>query len=128
MRERFDFWSVVTSRIFLSIAGVAVIALVVGIAKSAIRRHQVNQEIVALTQELNSLETRQDSLQRLLKYISTPEFKEREARLRFGLKRPGEQVVVLPGEAPTLALSHAVAVPSSAPPNWRLWYNYFFVE
>lgn len=120
-----DFWSLATSRLFLTVAVGALVAVSAGIVNVALRRSEVEREVEALKAELRQSEGSNDELRRLIEYFSTPEYREREARLRLGLQKPGENVVVVPGVGEA-----AGVLPPTSPalPNWRLWYNYFFVD
>lgn len=120
------FWSIVTSRIFFIIAGLALLGVSTGIVKSVVRRVEVEREISALKNDIRSLEGKNEDLARLINYFQTPEFKEREARLRLGLQKPGENVVVIPrlgenGPGATNTPTEPIFVP-----NWKKWVNYFF--
>jgi len=130
MENSHTFWSIITSRIFLVITTLALVAVGVGIFKGAARRIEVQKEINALQKDIGALESKNDDLTKLLKYFGTAEFKEREARLRLGLQKPGENVVVIPG------LEDSVDKPSGGvanqnditTPNWRRWLDYFFSQ
>ena len=62
-----------------------------GIIKSAIRKAEVSKQIQGLRSDIRSLESRNEQLARLIDYFKTDEFKEREARLRLGLQKPGSR-------------------------------------
>lgn len=119
-----DFWGILTSRLFIVIATLAFLAVSAGVVNVAIRRAEIEREVQALRDDIKQSGQKNDELQRLIGYFSTPEFREREARLRLGLKKPGENVVVVPG------LSDDNIMPASPEeatvPNWKRWYNYFF--
>lgn len=113
----------VASRLFLVAAVVAFVAVTVGVVNVALRRAEIEREVEAVRSELRQAARGNAELERLLSYLATPEFQEREARLRAGLRKPGENVVVVPGSEPS---GEAVAPAPPELPNWRRWYNYFF--
>ncbi len=57
-------------------------------------------------------------------YIKSPA-KEKEARLKFNLRKPDEQVVVLPSDERARGAVTASAAPTNLA-NWQKWWNYFF--
>jgi cell division protein FtsB len=120
------FWSIITSRIFFIIASLAFLGVSIGIVKSVVRRVEVEREISALRTDIKSLEGKNEDLAKLINYFQTPEFKEREARLRLGLQKPGENVVVIPGLEESAINSTNTSNDSVFVPNWKKWVNYFF--
>lgn len=120
------FWSIVTSRIFFIIAGLALLGVSTGIVKSVVRRVEVEREISALKNDIKSLEGKNEDLAKLINYFQTPEFKEREARLRLGLQKPGENVVVIPGLGENGPGAANTPTEPIFVPNWKKWVNYFF--
>lgn len=126
MAGRGGFWAVITSRIFLGVAVLALGAIGYGLGKSIVRRVEIEHEVASLQHDINQLQSKNDELQRLINYFSTPEYKEREARLRLGLQKPGENVVIIPGLEGS-AGGEAAAQPVELP-NWRRWFNYFFTR
>ncbi len=120
-----EFWSIATSRLFFTVALGALVAVSAGIINVAIRRNEIEREVETLKTELQQSESSNDELRRLIEYFSTPEYREREARLRLGLQKPGENVVVVPGVGEGAAM---LSTPESSLPNWQQWYNYFFVD
>lgn len=118
-------WDIITSRVFIAVAIIAVVATLVGVAKGIARRVEVEREISALQRDINSLQTKNEELRNLINYFDSNEYKEREARLKMGLQKPGENVVVIPG------LADNPGAPPNAEPapevsNWNLWWKYFF--
>jgi len=74
---------------------------------------ELNQEVVALNNEIN--------------YYQTYSYKEKEARAKLGYKAPGENVIVLPldGENEKVA-DQSLGEVKIKTPNYRLWWDYFF--
>ncbi|MBU1039228.1 septum formation initiator family protein [Patescibacteria group bacterium] len=127
MSKRYDFWSIVTSRIFLLVALVAIVIIGVGITKSLLRRAELQKEINQLESDTAVLENKNSELGKLIDYLATEEFKEREARLRLGLQKPGETVVVIPSLTNTNSQTNLTNQQSTAElSNWQRWLNYFF--
>jgi cell division protein FtsB len=87
------------------------------------QKRQVDIEIARLTEQSDSLSKDNGQLSELIKYLDTPEYKEREAREKLNLKKPGEEVVVLPEGANNGEVASAQAETRSNP---EKWFNYFF--
>jgi cell division protein FtsB len=87
------------------------------------QKREVDSEIARLTEQSESLSRDNGQLSELIKYLDTPEYKEREAREKLNLKRPGEEVVVLPEDAGLGQVASAQTEQSSNP---KKWFSYFF--
>lgn len=117
------FWLTITSKFFLLAALVALLAVAYGVGKSAIRRAEIEREIAALKAEISEHQSKSEQLSQLIDYLGTEEYKEREARLQFGLQKPGETVVIIPSE--DAVNQTAGDEGSSSQANWQRWLNYF---
>lgn len=126
MSQQSRFIAIISSRLFFVVALCAILLIVYGITRGVMRRVEVENQISALKNDIHSLETKNEELSRLITYFQTPEFKEREARLRLGLQKQGENVVVIPDLAQGNTNTSDSAVPQEQLPNWKLWLNYFF--
>ncbi len=60
-----------------------------------IRTREIQKEIERLEAEANELASRNISLSELKTAVQTESYIEREARLKLGMKKPGEEVVVI---------------------------------
>lgn len=124
MVSKLEFWSFITKRTFLIISALAVILIGYGIVKSLARRHELEIEISKLKADIDTYQAKNQELNRLIQYFGTDEFKEREARLRLGLQKPGETVVVIP-DLKSQDKTDASTAPEDVS-NWQKWINYFF--
>ncbi|MDP3986142.1 MAG: septum formation initiator family protein [Candidatus Veblenbacteria bacterium] len=120
------FWATTTSKFFLTIALLALAGVAWGVIMSAIKRAEIAREVQTLQQEIREHQTKNDKLEQFIQYLNTPEYQEREARLRLGLQKPGEHVVVIPGQGDGTKAADATAAQVAGGSNWRLWLNYFF--
>jgi cell division protein FtsB len=109
---------------------IATVALVVALAAIGfitvelyMQKRQVDSEIARLKAQSDDLKSGNSQLSELIKYLDTPEYKEREAREKLNLKRPGEQVVVLPEESTAGSVASAKTESQSNP---QKWLKYFF--
>ncbi|MBI4433586.1 septum formation initiator family protein [Candidatus Uhrbacteria bacterium] len=105
----------------LALAGAAA-----GIVQEWERRRSVQREMRAIAEEVARLEQQRSRLTDLLEQTEHPEFIEREARLRMGLQRPGETVLVIPE---TSLAAHAATESGNGPSpesNVRKWWHHIF--
>lgn len=96
--------------------------VVVVTVRLAVQKYEVDKEIKQLQQKANEINRQNHSMEELAKYLSTPEYTEREAREKLNLKKDGEHVVGLPAPEETANLATS---PDSGS-NFRKWLDYFF--
>lgn len=87
------------------------------------QKRQVDSEIARLREQSDNLSKDNGQLSELIKYLDTPEYKEREAREKLNLKKPGEEVVVLPEGSDQGQVASAQTETKSNP---EKWFSYFF--
>lgn len=110
------------------VAGLAVAALLAGagFAREALRTRQIDREIRALKEEAESLRVHNFQVSSLQASLESGEFLEREARMKLGLQKTGEQVVVLRKDAPHVTNADAPATELAVEwSNAKKWWNYF---
>ena len=117
------FYKFFRSRLFVLAAFVFLIFVGIALVRGLSRAHSIGVQIANLQKQAKELEGRNSELAGLSDKLKDPDFVEREARIRFGLQKPGESVVV-------------VRVPSSSPEknqtvlerltNAHAWWLYFF--
>lgn len=129
-------WGILERKVFLMINLFILILLVVSFGREFLRDYQIDREITALREQAEELEARNLEIADLNAEFETEGFLEGEARLRLGLSKPGEQVVVIE-EAGAEVLGAETATltgvtPGSVPVeheqyhNAARWYFYFF--
>lgn len=81
------------------------------------RRREVGRKIEEIKKEISRLEGENQALRADISYKESPAYLEREARERFNLKKPGEEVAVIvpPAQAPPLV--------QPEPPRKSFWQN-----
>ena len=110
------------------VVGLAVFAVLAGGAfvRESLRARQIDREIASLRDEAERLRVRNFEISALESSLSSGEFLEREARMKLGLQKEGEQaVVVQTAEAPE---TDAVRLDGAAPAVWsnaKKWWTYF---
>jgi cell division protein FtsB len=65
------------------------------LADNFLKKRQIDREIAELQKEIGSLEKNNGDLKKIISYLDSEQFAEAQARLNFGLKKPGEEVVVV---------------------------------
>ncbi len=80
--------------------------------------------------EIALVSAENDRLRRRIEYYQTETFKEKEARLKLGYKRPGETAVVLPETRRQRdydpVLETTTEFETDKRENWERWLDYFF--
>lgn len=117
---------------FLAI-GVSVF-LVVKLGQVAYKSYETNKEIGQLKKTVGELEENQKRLESLNSFLATDFFAEKEARLKLGMQKEGEHVVVIAkggGEARSAenAKSGVAALKEEQrgqKKNPGKWWDYFF--
>jgi|GEM_PF-273905 cell division protein FtsB len=119
-----------------------VIIVVIGIVgrvlfvslKQMDRSQRITQDIDSLQSEADRIRQENETLSEKINYLSSDDFKEREARDKLGLKKPNEEVVAVKQEAESVSKDTASSIASppkrsdsdvSLPP-YRKWWNLFF--
>lgn len=88
---------------------------------------ELAQEIKRLELEIEKLETRNSAILDLSKQLDDIESLESEARIKMGMRMPGEEVVVI--NRPTSTSKAAIPVGDEGASIWEnlgKWYKYFF--
>ncbi|MBI2607678.1 MAG: septum formation initiator family protein [Candidatus Doudnabacteria bacterium] len=118
-----DFVKFLKSRLATFVLGLTLVLVMVGSARIFIQKYQVDSEIKKLEKEAEKINQKNLELSELIKYLDTPEYKERQAREQLNLKKEGEFVVALPvGRADE---ANEPAEPQTVS-NPRKWFDYFF--
>ncbi len=95
----------------------------VSLIREVMRKIEIQRQIAALEEKIDSLENDNKQLESLIAYLQTDDFIEEEARKKLSLKKPGEKVIAVPELEESSDSSNAS---TSTLPNWRLWWYYFF--
>lgn len=117
---------IMTSRGVLLLEVILIAIILIGITKEVVRRLSLRQEIAALEQQIAELQAQNRSLGEYVASINTDSFREREARKRLNLQRPGETLLIVPeaNGSSLVTTSVLAAVPGTS--NARRWWTYFF--
>lgn len=123
------FQRVIASKLFYPVVGALFAVVAFGVVREAIRQYQLNQDIEKLEEEIASLESRNQDLNQLIRYLHTDRYKEQRARESLGLARPDENVVVVPDRVNAAIDGASQEVKGEATEqltNADRWMRYFF--
>lgn len=103
--------------------------VVLSFGREFVRNYEIDKEIRSLEEKAAMLESENQQILQLAERLKTDDYLEEEGRMRLGLKKPGENVVIIsepedltvPAEAPTAPIQENKKVS-----NPRLWLEYFF--
>ncbi len=111
----------------LTLLGLAVIVLLsFPVAKNISQRHSANKEIEELEKEIKLVENKNTQLQKMINFLNSDQYVEEQARLNFGLKKAGEQAVVVDANGDPSAYAGAGAQANSDnKKNSQTIYNIF---
>lgn len=77
------------------VALVAVAWLFFPLSEKIKEKREIDKEIEDLNQEISQFENKNQKLEELTKYLQSEQFVEEQARMNLGLKKEGEEVVVI---------------------------------
>jgi len=86
------------SRWFYIVNLVLVLIVTVSFTRELIHGHDIATQIQTLQKQSQALQTQHLAIADLKNAVQTETFVEQEARLKLGLKKPGENVVILKNE------------------------------
>lgn len=108
---------------FLSIFLLALLILsMIKVSREVVLRYEIDREIKSLEGKLSDLQSRTEKMDKLMAYLNTDEYIEKQARLQFNLSKPGEKQINLTNNQ-TVAEGANLATDQS---NLVKWFNYFF--
>lgn len=107
----------------------------VNLVREFLNRRDLDKDINVLQEQINSLEGKNQELAGLIDYFKSLDFVEKEARTKLNLRKPGEQIIIVPkpetatasnpdfltGNAFSLAVSEIKSLT-----NPERWWQYFF--
>ena len=111
-----------TSNIFSILLIILLIISFVKVGKEIMLRWEIKREINTLQVQLEDLQGRKSKMDRLISYLKTDEYIEKQARLELNLSKPGEKQINL------LNLNNTKNkdLSNTQESNMKKWFNYFF--
>jgi len=112
------FRSLFYSSFFTIILFIFLILISVSFIKTLSRSNEIKKRVDTLEIEIKKLESDKVNFLGTIEYLKTDFYKEKEAREKFGLQKPGEKaVVILPSEE---------AKPPTEEQNITKWWQFLF--
>ena len=84
---------------------------------------KVNKEVQDLKTQITDLRSMNEQYQQKLSYYQSSSYREKIARERFGLQKPGESVIVV---VPEKQPKEVQTKNKDKTPNYLKWWDYFF--
>lgn len=116
----------------VSFLGMLVIFLIgFPLYKNLKQQYIINQEIKDLETEIAQFQNKNKDLKKMIEYLKSDQFIEEQARLNMGLKKAGEEVVVIENPKSSTTditgnISGEQTFAENNSPNLVKWKNYFF--
>ena len=125
-RKQKSLWEIIyNSNIFIIVLMLLLVLSVLKVGKELARRHQINQEIATLNEELIKSQANQEKLESLITYLKTDQYIEEQARLQLNLSKPGEKRIDLSGGDDLLETEQINQGDLS---NLQKWFDYFLKQ
>ena len=109
----------------LIVALLALVYMLFATGKIIWNNLQFDKQLKEIKTQISKLEDSNTTLAEQILYLQTDSFKEREARTKLGLVKPGEKVLVVPPAQKSIELPKPVEAPKEKD-NWQKWLEYFF--
>lgn len=113
--------------------GILIAVLSMAVAKQAVKWYNTQEQVRSYGQELASAEARRQELRELIKYVQSPGYTEEQARLKFGLAKPGERLAVISenslspnNNGNNTQIKGDGSGELGHRPNYQKWWSYFF--
>jgi len=121
------FKKILSSKVFLFVVTLALIAVAVNVGRESYRKYQLTQEINKLKIEIEKIEGKNEQLANLMEYLKKEPYLEKEARLKLNLKKPGEKVIILSDEEQKEqeTVINDISELKKSGNHWK-WWEYFF--
>lgn len=103
------------------------------LARGLMQKNRVENEINKIKAEIDNLESQNKDLDELIEYLQSDQFLEQQARTNFGMKKRGEEVVVIKKEGRVAGVSTSSKdrkekTEDEKRSNFNKWVSYFFEQ
>lgn len=138
--RRYSLAQFLRSRIFLFVGVALCLFIALNFIRVFSKSYSTRQDIKRLKDEISKLEKNQERLKEFYSLLSSDFFTEKEARLKFGLKKKGEHAIVIQENESFVQRSDSQKdsekniqpqrisdqQKAHTKNNPRLWWDYFF--
>jgi len=123
-RKKHIFPDLIFSKFFVVFCLFLFIILLFGLAKGIIKSNQVSAEAKQLQDDISRLDKQNQDFAQLEKYLNTDTFIEQEAKLKLGLKKENENLVIIPDSE--ISVKDTKVGNEQTKSNPAKWWAYFF--
>ena len=117
-RDKKNFLSLLFYSSFFSIILILILILILfGFFKVHFQKEEIAKEIFALEEEIKKLEGERINLLETLEYLKSDFYKEKEAREKLEMQKPGEKVIII--------LPEEEKEKTEEPPIYKKWWHLF---
>ena len=110
------------SNIFTLVLVLLLIISFIKVSKEVVLRYNIHKEISQLENQLTDLKDKTEATDKLISYLKTDEYIEKQARSQLNLSKPGEKQINLFTDND----SNRIREQGENLPNIDKWFNYFF--
>lgn len=123
-KEKNNTWKnkIWSSNIFSILLIILLVVSFTKVSREIMLRWEIKKEINTLQTQLEDLQTKTSKMDKLISYLKTDEYIEKQARLEFNLSRPGEKQINLVNSND----SNSKDLSNNQISNVEKWFNYFF--
>ncbi|MCF7795191.1 septum formation initiator family protein [Patescibacteria group bacterium] len=115
------------SQIFFTLLALALLVMIlIPVYRNFQERKAIDREIAEIKKEIEEYENSNQELRQMLDYLESDESLEAQARVNLGLKKPGEEVVVIKTETENQETINNINNKKEDLSNLKLWFRYFF--
>lgn len=115
------------SRLYLVIGIALACLLTAGVVKNIMAKKAIDTEVELLKSQIQNLEGSNQDLSKLVEYFNSEDYLKQEAKLKFGLREQGEQLVVISDQKrDQRKLMANVKAQAEQISNTQKWINYLF--
>lgn len=115
---------------FLAILGFVLIVIIsMPLSKNLNQKYKIDDEILGLENEIENINSKKNSISKIIKYLDSDQYVEEQARLNLDLKKQGEEVVVIRNNDENMNAYEYENNNSSEDynlTNAQRWWRYFF--
>lgn len=98
-----------------------------GVIKQIIAKNDIDIEVEQLKAQIQKMEGSNQDLSKLVEYFNSEDYLKQEAKLKFGLREQGEQLVVISDQKrDQRKLLANIKSQESQISNTQKWWNYLF--
>jgi len=115
------------SRLYLVIGVALACLLAAGVIKQIMAKKDIDTEVSLLKSQIAQMEGSNQDLSKLVEYFNSEDYLKQEAKLKFGLREQGEQLVVISDQKRDQRQMLAnVKAQADQISNTQRWWNYLF--